>query len=224
MTNPNFGPPRKDSSSSCVVVGLIGCGVIFLMVLVIAVVGYFGIKGFVTGMLEQYTSTDPVELPASQMDETEYAALEERVNAFKQGLDDGSIDTPLVLTGEDINALIAYHPDWKDVKGKAHVTIEDDTIGAQVSIPLDALVKGRYLNGSGTFRVFSKGGALFVLLDSLEVNGQSVPDQFMQQVRKENLAAEVQNDPNFRRMLESIDSIDVEGGELIITPSGAGTI
>src|SRR5206468_2472842 len=108
------------------------------------------------GFAEQYTETKPMQLPQIQMSSTDYQQLDKRVSAFTEALGAQKASAPLVLAGEEINALIANNPAWKQLKGKLFVAIEGDRIKGRVSIPIDELarfpglsrLKGRFLNGS----------------------------------------------------------------------------
>ena len=62
--------------------------------------------------------------------------LKDRVEAFRKAVEAGTPTEPLVLTSDDLNALIEENP---DLKGKIYVKIEGDEVKGQVSIPLDKL-------------------------------------------------------------------------------------
>ncbi len=65
----------------------------------------------------------------------------------------GTASEPLVLSSDDLNALIEDKP---EMKGKIYVTVEGDEVKGRVSIPLGELglpmVKGRYLNGKADLK------------------------------------------------------------------------
>src|SRR5262249_14644690 len=143
-------------------------------------------------LVNQYTATAPQELPRVEMPAEERRTLRERVDAFKAAIEDGRSTEPLVLSSEDLNALIEENP---DLKGRVYVAIDQDKLKGQLSIPLDtfstsALPRGRYLNGEGEFKVALQEGVLIVTLDSLLVNGKSLPPELMNGLRNQNLARE----------------------------------
>ena len=43
------------------------------------------------------------------------------------------------------------------------------------------MVRGRYLNGEADFKASLSDGVLIVTLESVEVNGKKVPDEFMKE-------------------------------------------
>src|SRR5690606_32073717 len=75
-------------------------------------------------------------------------------------------------------------------------------------------------NGAATFDIFINNGALFVQLDSLEVRGNPVPDEAMMQMRNENLLRNVR-DPNLQRIVDNLESIQIEGDTLTVVPKNA---
>ncbi len=105
------------------------------------------------------------------------------------------------------------------VSNKLHVAIDGDRIQSDVSIPLEdfgGYFKGRWLNGSASFRVDTAAGRLLVFMDSLSVRGKAVPDQFMAAIRSKNLAEKAFENPKSAEVLQKIDSIAVRDGKLVI--------
>lgn len=213
MLNDSEGP-GPSGGRNCFVYGCLG-------MLVIAVIGVvaivYGAKFAFNKALDTYTDTQPAELPPVQLAEGKAKEVEERFEAFKQAFEAGE-QTALELTADDINAVIAGEP---ELAGKVRISVEGDQIEAQVSIPLDRLLadwglKGRYLNGSARMKVSMENGVLKVHLQSLEAKGNAVPEQLMVEIRKENFAAEVNQDPEAAEKLGRFDSIEVRDGKLIL--------
>src|SRR5437867_4753859 len=176
-----------------------GCITVLVLMVVVGIAGFFTVRyalNKVTAMVEQYTETTPMTLPTVQMSATDYQQLDKRVTAFADAVTARKATPPLVLTGDEINALIANNPAWKGLKGKVYVTIEGDQIKGKVSIPMDDLaqvpllsrLKGRYLNGSAAFKVSRANGVLVVTLQSLEAKGQSPSPQGMAQLKSVHCA------------------------------------
>lgn len=218
----NGGSPqqKKQNSGFWKYMG-IGCLGIIILIVIGSFFAYRGIKGFVSGVTEKYTNEQPITLPAVDVSEYEASMTLNRVDAFTSKLNRGVGPEPLILTSRDINVLICKHPEWKDMVGKVYVTIEDDSVNGLISFPLKELggmFKGRYLNGSATFIVSMAAGRLLVFLDSAEVGGRPLPDEFMNAIRGENLAKEANNDSEVTAILEKLESISVKNGSLIIIP------
>jgi hypothetical protein len=220
---PATQPPAKQRGCF-----FYGCITVLILTLVMGVAGFFVarhlLNKFVT-FAEQYTETNSMALPKVQMSAVDYAELDKRIAAFRDGLNAQKAGPALVLTGEDINALIANDPNWKELNGKVHVTIAGDRITGQVSIPLGEFagrvpglsrLKSRYLNGSAAWRVALANGRLAVTLQSLEANGQSPPPQIMAQLQSVNFAQNAQDDPKAAALIARLASIEVKDGTIKI--------
>lgn len=191
---------------SVVLIGLIGLG--------LAV--WLGVR-FVGGQIEKYTDETPQELPVVEYDEQELAALETKLEDFKTKLGSGEQVEDLVLTADDINAMIASK---EELKGKVFVKIEDGQIKGDISIPLDKLPmgmgKGRYLNASAGFKVAVANGILVVTMEEAEVKGETVPEEIMKELRRENLVKDVKLEPETQKVLTRIEKIEVEDGKIVL--------
>ncbi len=182
---------------------------------------YRGVKGVISGLVDEYTDTKPRTLPAVSGSETEKQKIIARADEFKKAVNEGKTVAPFVLSGDDINYLIHNHPGWKSLAGKIYVTIEGDIIKGDVSIPLKDIAgfgENRYINGSASFNIGLAAGRLLVFLNSMEVKGKKVPEQFMAQMRSENLAKDINSDKDAASVIEKIESITVENGQLRIVP------
>jgi hypothetical protein len=209
----------QGDSSACLKAGLIGCLVVAVGGLVVLGIGFYVAKGWISGLVEDYTDTQPMELPQVTLSDEDLAALQARVKAFKDAFDAGEAAPPLVLSGDEINALIQQDEDLKHV---VYVTIEGDRVRGQISVPLEQLgfemVKGRYLNAQATFNVFVRDGFLFVGIDSAEVRGKAIPEEIMAEVRSQNFAKDATNDPEVRDVIRRIESLEVADGRIMIVP------
>lgn len=195
------------------------CGCLFslLLLLLLAVGGGVAAYWWLQGQVRTWTSQTPADLPVVEYSEEEVEAIQDRVETFQQRVDAGKTPEELVLTADEINALISSE---EDLQGKVHVTIEDGTISGDVSIPTDFLPggKGRYFNASATFNASLENGVLIVTLADAEVAGQKVPAEFIEGLSKENLAKEVYQDPEVARTLRRFESLRIEGDKIILTP------
>jgi hypothetical protein len=187
-----------------------------LFVILMGVIGFFGYR-FLNQMVEQYTSVTPQQLPKVEMPADKLQALKDRVAAFRKAVDAGTPTEPLVLTSDDLNALIEENADFK---GTVYVKIEGDEINGQISFPLDkmqiGMVKGRYLNGEAKLKASLSNGVLIVILDSIEVNGKRPPDEMMKGIREQNLAKDVYKDPEGAERIRKLESLEVKDGKIII--------
>ena len=212
--------PRADHRG-CWKAFAIGCCVLVVMAAIGGFFVYRGITRFVSSLAEKYTSPTPMKLPSVDVSEAEETAVLQRVGAFTEALKQNHPSPPLVLTSRDVNVLINRHPDWKVMAGRVYVIIEGDRIKGDIAFPLAGLgdsFKGRYLNGSAVFHVDMAAGRLLLFLDSVELAGKPLPEEFMNAMRAKNLAEDANKRPNVRAVLRKLESITVRDGTLAIVP------
>ena len=205
-------PPPPKSGCGCWVWGCLT--VVLLGIIGASVAGFFGYR-FLNTQVAKFTSETPQELPVVEYEPEAMAALEERFEGFKTNLKDGGQVDDLILTAEDINAMISNN---EDLKGKVFVKIEDGQIKGDVSIPLDnvPLAGGRFLNASAAFDVSMENGVLIVTLADAEVKGEKVPAQVLDAMRKENLAKNLYDDAETAKQFRRIESVAVEDGKVVL--------
>ncbi len=217
---PKFTPeppqvlPRQRG---CFFYGCIIASILALLfVILMAVIAFFGYR-MLSKAIDEYTSATPRELPKVQMPDEQLKTLKERVEAFRKAAEAGTPNEPLVLTSDDLNALIADKP---ELKGLIYVKIENDEVKGQVSIPLDKLnfgmVRGRYLNGEADFKASLSDGVLIVTIESVEVNGQKLPDDFIKELRKQNVAKDFYKDEKASETIRKLESLEVKDGKIIL--------
>ncbi len=198
-----------------------GCLAAVVISIVAMIGGYLAIRHVLNQALTKYTDTAPLVLPTVDATPAEADALLERVRVFKDALTAGNA-SPLVIGTRDLNTLIAFSPDFKDLKGKAYVSIEGDRLRGQISLPLDQVPllggRGRYLNGEASIKASLENGVLMVTLDALRVKGQDAPAELMAALRKENLARDVYRNADNARILSRLESITIQDGQLVIRP------
>jgi hypothetical protein len=218
---PEPPPPALPRQRGCFFYGCIIASVLaLLMVILVSVAVYFGFR-YLGQQVENYTSASPRELPKVEMPAEERQALKDRVEAFRKAVEAGTPTEPLVLTSDDLNALIEEDD---DLKGKIHVKVEGDEVKGLVSIPLDPLAHGpfrsmflgRYLNGEADLKASLKDGVLIVTLDQIEVNGKKAPEEFMTQMRDQNLAKDVYKNPKQAETIRKLESLEVKDGKIIL--------
>jgi hypothetical protein len=194
-----------------------GClTVVVLMVGSIAAVG-LGTYWFYKQQIAQYTSDTARELPVLEKTEEEIKAIQARVETFQAQVEKGEAPDQLVLTADDINALLSKE---EQLRGRVFVSIEDGQIQAEMSFPTDAIpgAKGRFFNGSVAVEASLEEGVLIVTLQSAEVNGQPVPESIMAGIRQENLAKDMYKDAELAEKLRKFESLEIEGDKIILTP------
>jgi hypothetical protein len=213
MTDPAAKPRR-----GCVFYGCITGLVLLVLVLGGLMVGLH----YVRKMVNQYTETGPMELPALQMSQGEIGKVKQRFEAFQQAVRDQRLTEPLELSADDINALIASGSDQQALKGKFYVSLDGDKLKGDVSVPLQqiglSMFKGRYLNGSATFSLSFRNDALSISPQTINVKGKPLPETYMREIRKQNLAEGFTSETNAVAVLQGLADIQVKNGKLVVVP------
>ena len=213
MTDPAAKPRR-----GCFFYGCITGLVLLVIVLGALMVGLH----YVRKLVNQFTDSQPMELPTVQMAKEEVDKVRQRFEAFQKAVREQQAAEPLVLAADDINALIASGTERDQLKGKLYVGLEGEQVKGEVSVPLReiglSLFKGRYLNGSATFNLAFTNGMLWVAPQMIVVKGRPVPEVYMQEIRKQNLAAGFANEPAAVAVLQGLQDIQVKEGKLVVVP------
>lgn len=212
----NDQPPKPRRG--CLFYGCIS-GVVLLVLMLVAL--FLGVH-YVKKLINRYTDTKPMELPTVQMSAADVDKLKQRVEVFKKAIQEQKATSPLILSADDINALIATGSERDALKGKFYVSLVGEQLKGEVSLPLHEiglpLLKGRYLNGSASFDLAFRNGALFVTPRSVLVKGNPLPERFMKDFRKENLAAGFTNEPDTETVLKGLQDIQIKDNKLLVVP------
>jgi hypothetical protein len=212
---PYDEPPRQRG---CFFYGCIIAIVLSLLLMIAIGVIFFVVYRWLGTVLEEYTATAPREMPKVEMPAEQRETLKGRVESFRSAIKDGRPTEPLVLSSDELNALIQ---DNADLNGKFFVAIEGDKLKGKVSIPLSeipsfGLTRGRFLNGEAELKASLQEGILLVTLESIDVNGKDLPAELMNSLRNQNLAKDAYKDQRTAEEIRKYQSIEIKDGKLII--------
>jgi hypothetical protein len=209
-TPPEFQQQPKSRGCLYGCLFVVGAGIALLLCAGIGT--YF----FVSSQVTKYTSSNPAELPTVEFEPEELAKLETRVSTFSEAIESGEAPTEdLVLTAKELNGLLTKED---ALKGKVFIKIEEGQLSGEVSIPADVFPggKGRFFNGNASFEVSMDNGILIVTLTDAEVNGEKLPQKFVDAMAQQNLAKDIYNDPKNAKILRRFDDISIEGDKIIL--------
>lgn len=148
-------------------VGLLGCLILL-----------GGAWFFFAKMVDSFTSSQPSAIQLEIPNEAQYAAANDKLKAVREATRNQQPVT-VEFTAADLNALIARHPDFNDLRGKFRVAIADSTLTLDLSVPLRDVplprVKDRWLNGTTRFGMVYHDGSFNFALRSLTANGRNLP-------------------------------------------------
>jgi len=184
------------------------------------IVGCGGIGGYwyYVGQVEKYTADVAVAIPSVEYAPEQIQKLEAKIETFRQKIEQEQPEPPdLVLSAEQINALIARHP---QLKGRVHLMILDDKMVGDVSFPTDALPggEGRFFNAKVTFDLAIEDSLLAIRLEEATVNGEEVPKSLLGAVAEQDFAGEINRNPNVARWLGRFESLTIRDGKVFLKP------
>lgn len=214
-TAPKPAPDAAPASRGCFFYGCAGCLALLAAVCVIAAIGLWALRSAIV----HWTDDHQAPMPAVTMSDEDYDALKARAQAFRAAVQGGTAAEPLVLTSDDLNALISRGDPTGKVAQAFHVSLEGSEVRGQLSLPLDPLgwlCRGRYLNGDATLKVSLENGVLIAVADEVRVKGQLLPQAFLSGLKQQNLAQNVYKDPKTAEMLRHVESLEVEDGRMIL--------
>jgi len=226
MADPNIPPPQVPPPGSPQVPAkqrgcwFYGCLTLAILALLGAIAAWIAVRYAVrtaSGWVEGYTSTNRIPIESVSISQGELKSLQDRVASFSRTLDGQAGPRELILSADDINALIQNDSQYKDLRNKLYVMLEGDQIKGKLSMPLDDVgFKGRYLNGLATIKVTLADGVLNINLKDVQVGDKPLPPAMLSELRKYNFAQNVQTDPDAQRSLQKFESIQVKDSKLII--------
>jgi hypothetical protein len=202
----------------CFFYGCIAGSLLLSVILVAALVGLRYAKKLVT----DFTDTKPTPFPALKLSQAELDALQQRIENFRGAVKQGQPAGPLALNSDEINGLIATDPDLKDFKKKLYVIMDGEQLKAQVSMPMEQIglpmFQGRYLNGTAAFELAFRNGAIRLTPQSFVNKGKALPEVYMEKVRKQNLARNLNSDARAQAAMDRLQEIKVKEGKLVLVP------
>ncbi|MEQ8847160.1 hypothetical protein [Botrimarina sp.] len=193
-----------------------GCLIVAVVLLLLVVGAVWSAYSLYSGLVQQYTATEPMAIEVVELPEEQMKALNERYEAFAQAVKAGENPGDLELTAEELNALIGQNA---DLAGRVFVRIADGQLGGDVSIPTDFLPMvgaGRYFNASGQFEASMENGVLVVTLADATVNGKPVPEEFLAGLKDQNLAKDLYDNADNAKALRQFESLTIEGDKVIL--------
>jgi len=213
---------------------LAGCTILIVCVLVLVF-----LVGFSTWALfrqadeiAKFTADKPVPIVIAPTEdrEADLNHLSERLEGFRQSLD-GTAETKLELSADDLNTAIAAFATLNELKGAFHVREirEDGRLVLDTSLKMNGKPRRtregeegyvtsdpRYLNGTLIARPELADQEIVLRIDSIEVPGASVPEQFRQQMSPYRITERYKTDPVLGAAMKQLTGLTVTGGKVVL--------
>ena len=206
---PNAITPPVKQGKGCF---FYGCITALVIAVVVAIGIYFGARYVLGKVVDEYTETAPVALPALDNSTESYLKVKGRVEAFQNAVRNGEAST-LELTAPEVNTYLSSHPGLEGVTEYFRLAFEGNILKCLLSVPLDQMgVENRYLNGVASVSVAMENGKPYAELKEMRVGNNTLPDDVVKQFSSKNLFD--QADPKIQtkitEILLGVDSLVVE--------------
>ncbi len=196
----------------------------FLVLIVIGLAIVFGGKYALDYAMEQFADENPTAFSESTLSPEESAILKEKFDSFFTG--QGG-DLSLAMNSDEINHLIANHPEFTDFKDKVRFKIEGSQMKTQLSLPMDdfkkmypdvpqGMLQGKYINADAVIDFRSTGKSVGAYVKSMTIKNKQVPASLLSNIQDRNL---LEAGPLANRF-KNIGDIKIQNGNIIFTKSG----
>ncbi len=215
--NAAISAPPKKSGRGC---WFYGCTTVAVIAVLLVVGGIYGANRAYK-WARSFTSAEPAVFPQPSITGQDLDVLKQRYGRFAIALEEGTASGPLVLTGEEINALVAASSQT-NFAGGLHVSIDNGNLVGQISLPIGEIFpifSGRYLNATAKINASIENGLPIVTMDEVSANGKPLPGFLSEAFREENLVKGVYEDAEAMARIRRIDSLRVDGNRLIVSPA-----
>jgi hypothetical protein len=210
---PDFSPATPAGKNR-------GC---LFWALVLAVVvaggGYLAYRYAIDAIVIACSEPTPLDLGEPALSPAELGVMDGRLAAFVHAVRNKTPVEPLVLTGEELTALVVRIPEFRRLGGRARFSIGEGEIRGELSVPLERIgYPNRFLNGAAAFAVMLENGVLVIALRSVSLKGTPVPGWIVWMLRNRNLAKDLYEDPLAASLIARIESIEVGNGRITVVP------
>lgn len=228
MTQPQA--VKQDSARS----PFAGCAIFIAAFLVMTFLIGFSVLTLFRQFNEiaKFTDDKPVAIEVSPTagKEAELKNLAERVETFRQQLA-GDAETSLALSADDLNLAIASYEAFKELRGTFRVlTFEEKTARIAISFPLNGKPRltragekswitsdARFLNATMVAHPALLKKEVVLALDTLEVPGKKVAQEFIDQMSPYRLAERYLGDPAIGPVMAKITRVAIADGKIVLT-------
>jgi hypothetical protein len=171
---PQQLPPREGGCRCCAMGCFSMIMIALLGVIILAASAWF----ICAKMVDSFTSSEPSAVQLEVPSDAQYATANDKLTAVRAASRDKQSVT-VEFTAAEVNALIARHPDFSDLRGKFRVAMADSILTLDMSVPLRDVplprMKHRWLNGTGRFGMVYHEGNFNFDVHQLTANGREIP-------------------------------------------------
>jgi acyl dehydratase len=159
-----------------------GCTTMFVVAILGLVLILGGTWWSYIWAVDRFTSSQPGTVQMEMPSDEQLTAASNKVAAIHAATRDHQPVT-VEFTAAELNALIARHPDFDEMRGKFRVAMADSILTLDMSVPLSVFpwprIKDRWLNGTARFGLIYHDGNFTFALRSLTANDRDLSVSFL---------------------------------------------
>lgn len=224
-------PPQIPASKGGCACCAMGCTTMFVVALLALALLLGGSWWLLTKVVNDYTSSEPISVEVGPVSDEQFATANQKFEAVHEAVRrDQSITVE--FTAAQLNALIARHPEFREMRGKFRVGIADSVVTLEMSVPLREIqlpkIRDRWLNASARFELIYHNEAFNFSLRSLTTNDREVPLNFLRGFEggfnksfNEGFEKAKRADARSNEFWDSVKTLAVIDDRLVITTKGA---
>jgi hypothetical protein len=237
-TPPPPAAPKKKGGMGC-----LGCGCLFLVVILLLFGGLVAGTGYgIYAAYQAASSETAADIPAPNTDQQLVATTQRKLADFAHDIKDHQSAT-ISLSADELNALIANNPDV--AKNNVHIflSLNDSEGRIQATVPTSAIghgvSDGRYLNVDSSFEVHFDQGTKSIMFDfhtlhvgkmtligtpgADEQSASGFSQSFMRSFAQsfspsfsQSFNTGLRKNPDAESLLNQTKSVDIKNGQLVI--------
>ena len=174
-------PPVQPRGMGCLGKGCLILSIFVLFLIVAGAIGmYFGLKKNSAILRGLYWAESANILASEPSPVTQFETTEENIEASERKWKDferashAAQPAHVELTADDLNNFVARNP---HLRGKAFVTVENNRVHVQASLPLKEYLgrEGYYLNGDVVIQTDGPASLDHPPLNRITINGHALP-------------------------------------------------
>ncbi len=226
---PQNVSPRKGGCA----IGAVGCTGMFASAIICLGLLFGGLWWVCVKFINEYTAAQGITLQAETPGDEHYDTASGRLNSISEAARNHQ-SVRMEFTATELNALIARHPDFSDMRGKFHVAMADSAITLDMSVPLTFIelpkIRDRWFNGTARFGFIYQDDSFAFAVKSLGANGNELPISFINgfgssfsRSFNEGFAKARRENPRSNEFWQNVKTLAVMGDKLVVTTRGAGT-
>ncbi len=207
---------------------LIGGFAIAAVAMVIIIAASLIVPPIIQRTVDRYTSNAPMKIVQQPLPQDEREALDDRVEAFADAIEEGQHPEPLLLSGQDLNALLQKLWTDEELPGEMALRIEDGRLRSDISIPLEPdltigpftpKVGGRYLNGTVTFRIALENNVITADIERFVMNDKTLPGWIVDAFEREYVEGQLLKNADLREFTDKLARIQVSADSILLEPA-----